>query len=42
MGPGLGVDVDLDKVEKYAVDTIPFSYRPTDKVTGYIPIKPHY
>ncbi|KAA0970756.1 hypothetical protein FPY71_09770 [Aureimonas fodinaquatilis] len=40
--PGLGVEIDIDKVEKYAVTSIPSSYRPPARVDGYIPIKPHY
>jgi glucarate dehydratase len=41
-GPGLGIEVDLAKVERYAVDAIPSSYRPPERTTGHIPIKPYY
>jgi glucarate dehydratase len=41
-GPGLGVEVDVAKVERYAVDSIPFSYRPPTRTEGRIPTKPYY
>jgi glucarate dehydratase len=40
--PGLGAGVDMAKVEKYAVDCIPPSYRLPGKVAGPISMKPNY
>ncbi|HQZ11844.1 MAG TPA: mandelate racemase/muconate lactonizing enzyme family protein [Devosia sp.] len=41
-GPGLGIEVDISKIERYAVTAIPFSYRPPEQTDGRIPIKPYY
>lgn len=41
-GPGLGVEVDIKKVERYAVSEIPYSYRPPHSKDQYIPAKPNY
>ncbi|MGV3651129.1 MAG: enolase C-terminal domain-like protein [Devosia sp.] len=40
--PGLGIEVDMGKIERYAVTEIPFSYRPPSRTEGSIPIKPYY
>ena len=42
MGAGLGVEIDIGKIERYAVSEVPFSYRPPSASMEKLPTKPSY